>query len=277
MVPALFVQIAVIIPARDAERVLPATLAALEGQGAHEVVVVDNASRDATAAVALAAGARVVREPRPSRPRARNAGAAAASADAFAFLDADCVPDPGWLEALARCLEQAQIAGGRMAVEAPARPSRVERFDAAWRMRQEETIAEQGWSGSGNLGIRREVFDALGGFDERFTHAAEDVDLCLRAGSVAFCPEAVVRHPPARTVRAVVARGARHGFGSTQLLHRTGGRIGRRDWRHPRPLLAGDWALRRFGLDDPALRWVARADYAGRVAGSAWAELRRAR
>jgi glycosyltransferase involved in cell wall biosynthesis len=266
-------QIAVIIPARDAERVLPRTLAALAG--APEVIVVDNGSRDATAAVALAAGARVVRAPRPSRPGARNAGARVTTARRLAFLDADCVPDPGWLEALDRCLTDAPLAGGRVIVEGAA--NRIERFDTLWRLRQEETIAEQGWSGSGNLGIRREAFERLGGFDESFRHAGEDVDLCLRAGAVAWCPDAVVRHPPARTARQLLARAARHGYGSTQLLHRHEGRIGRQDWKHPRPVVAGDWALRRFGIDDPALRWTARADYAGRVAGSAWAELRRAR
>ena len=276
MVPALLVQIAVIIPARDAERVLPATLAALEGQGAHEVVVVDNASRDATAAVALAAGARVVHEPRPSRPRARNTGAAAAGrAEALVFLDADCVPDPGWLGAMAACLDEADVAGGRVVVEGG--PSAPERFDVAWRVRQEATIAEQGWAGSGNLAVRRAAFERLGGFDESFRHAAEDVDLCLRAGAVAFCERAVVRHPASSTLRAVLARGFRHGYGATQLEHRTGGRIGRRDWRHPRPAVAGAWALERFGIEDASLRRVARADYAARVAGSAWAELRRAR
>ncbi|MDQ3741860.1 MAG: hypothetical protein M3389_13050, partial [Actinomycetota bacterium] len=56
--------VTVVVPARDAAAVLPATLAPLTGE---DVVVVDNASRDGTAAVARAHGARVVSEPRPSR------------------------------------------------------------------------------------------------------------------------------------------------------------------------------------------------------------------
>jgi GT2 family glycosyltransferase len=272
VVPAVLVQIAVIIPARDAARVLPSTLAALEG--APEVVVVDNGSSDGTAEVAAAAGATVVREPRPSRPRARNAGARATGAPRLAFLDADCVPDPGWLAALHDCLDRHALVGGRVLVAGGG--SRIERFDARWRLRQETTIAE-GWSGSGNLGIRRELFDRLGGFDESFTHAAEDVDLCLRAGRVAYCAEAVVHHPAARGVRSLVARAYRHGYGSTQLHHRYGTRIGRRDWRHPRPAVAGDWALQRFGISDRDLLWIARLEYAGRIAGSARAELDRLR
>ena len=264
--------IAVIIPARDAERVLPATLAAL--RGAQEVIVVDNGSRDGTAAAAVAQGARVVHEPRPSRAGARNAGARATTADRLAFLDADCVPDPGWLAALDRCLDEHALVGGRVIVEGDA--TLTERFDSLWRLRQETTIA-QGWSGSGNLGVRREVFDRLGGFDATFAHAGEDVDFCLRAGAIGYCADAVVRHAPAHTMREVLARAIRHGYGSTQLHHRHDGRIGRRDWMHPRPIFAGDWALERFGIDDPAFRGIARADYAGRVAGSVWAELRRAR
>lgn len=239
------------------------------------MVVVDNASRDATAEIARRCGAQVVHEPRPSRPGARNAGVRATTAQKLLFLDADCVPDPGWARALATALDVHDVAGGRTIVEgtgcAPAR------FDTLWRLRQEETIA-QGWAGSGNLGIRRERFDALGGFDIRFTRAGEDVDLCLRAGDLAYAEDAIVRHAPARTVRQVVQRAFRHGYGSTQLHHRYAGRIGRQDWKHPKPMVAGDWALRRFGLEDhPDLRPIARADYAGRVAGSAWAELRRAR
>ena len=250
----------VIIPARDAARVLPATLSAI---GDADVIVVDNASRDDTAAVARAHGARVVHEPKPNRGRARNAGARATDAELLAFLDADCVPDPGWLAALTTCLAQHQVAGGRVVVEGGG-------FDALWRLKQEETIRREGWSGAGNLGVRRATFERLNGFDERFVHAAEDVDFCLRCGDVGYCPDAVVRHPAATSVRAVMARGFRHGFGSTQLGTR-------RDWRHPKPMLAGDWALRRFGIEDPQYRWIARADYAGRVAGSLWAELRRAR
>ena len=250
-----------IIPARNAARVLPRTLTAL---GPADVVVVDNGSSDATAAVARAHGARVVAEPRPNRGRARNAGVRATDAELLAFLDADCVPDPGWLAALSACLRDHALVGGRVIVEGGG-------FDAAWRLRQESTITAEGWSGAGNLGVRRELFDRLGGFDERFTHAAEDVDLCLRAGAIAYCPDAVVRHPAATTLRQIAARGFRHGYGSTQLGTRA-------DWRHPRPLVAGDWALRRFGLEDrPDLRVPARVDYAGRVAGSLWAALRRAR
>jgi glycosyltransferase involved in cell wall biosynthesis len=265
--------IAVIIPARNAERVIGRTLAALEG--ADEVLVVDNGSRDDTSKIAAGHGARVVRHRRPSRPGARNAGASSTKAGKLLFLDADCVPDPGWAIHLARALDEHDLAAGRTIVAGTGSPAA--RFDTLWRLRQEDTIA-QGWAGSGNLAIRRPLFDRLGGFDTRFTKAGEDVDLCLRAGRLGYAPQAIVRHAPASTTEEVLRRGFRHGFGATQLHHRHQGRIGRQDWKHPRPLVAGDWVLERFGLaDHPELKGIAKADYAGRVIGSAWAELRRAR
>src|SRR3954447_15015823 len=72
--------ISVVIPVRDAEQTLGAALEAVAAQGA-EVIVVDNGSRDATAAVAERHGARVIRRARGDGPGiARDAGVAAASA-----------------------------------------------------------------------------------------------------------------------------------------------------------------------------------------------------
>lgn len=262
----------VIVPARDAAAVLADTLAPLRGR---DVVVVDNGSRDGTAAVARAHGARVVSEPRPSRALARNAGAAATDAPVLAFLDAGCVPQPGWLEALVAALAGAELAGGRVEIATSEHPSAVERFDAAWRFRQERNVAE-GWSVSANLGVRREAFP---GFDPAFGHAGEDADLCRRAiaagARLVFAPDAVVAHPAERSRRGLVRRAFRHGHGNVQMRRRHGPDAGRAYWRHPAPMLAGDWALRRFGIDDRSLRGVARLDYAARVAGSLWAEVQR--
>jgi hypothetical protein len=93
-----------------------------------------------------------------------------------------------------------------------------------------------------------------------------------------------VSHAAESSVRTVLRRAVAHGWSSNQHHHRLEG-AGWRHWRHPRPALAGDWALRRFGApaaalseeDRRALLRLARAEYAARVAGSAWAELRRAR
>ena len=267
--------ITVVIPARDAGAVLSATLAPLADA---DVVVVDNASRDDTAAVALAHGARVVHEPEPSRARARNAGAAATTAPLLAFLDAGCVPRPGWLDALRSCLEDgADLAGGPVEVGTRPAPNRVERFEAAWRFRQERNVAE-GWSVSANLGVRREAFERVAGFDTAFRHVGEDVDFCLRAvdtgARLVYCPHAIVGHDAEQALGPVLRRAFWQGWSSAQHAERHPGRSGHRYWRHPRPAVAGEWSLRALGIVDREHLPLARLDYVARMAGSLWAELR---
>lgn len=96
--------ISVIIPSFNDAGYLAACLDALAKQArrADEIIVVDNGSTDATAAVARAAGARVIDEPLRGIWPATAAGFDAASGDVLARLDADSVPDPGWLAEIER-------------------------------------------------------------------------------------------------------------------------------------------------------------------------------
>src|SRR5690242_4869767 len=90
--------ISVIIPAFNEERFLPQTLQHLHQATKYlgaapdrhvEIIVVDNASSDRTAEIALAAGAKVISVPEHNIAKVRNAGAAAASGELLVFLDAD--------------------------------------------------------------------------------------------------------------------------------------------------------------------------------------------
>ena len=73
------------------------------------MIVVDNGSTDATADVARAAGARVVDEPVRGIWPATAAGFDAASGDVLARLDADSVPDPGWLAEIERRMSRPDL------------------------------------------------------------------------------------------------------------------------------------------------------------------------
>jgi len=86
------IRTAAIIPAwNEAATVGAVVYAALDAQLTDEVIVVDNASSDATARVAAAHGARVVHEPTAGKGEAMRAGVAASDADVIVFLDADLV------------------------------------------------------------------------------------------------------------------------------------------------------------------------------------------
>jgi glycosyltransferase involved in cell wall biosynthesis len=108
--------VSIIVPAFNEAGGLAATLAsirsataAFDGRGwRHELIVCDNNSSDATAAIAREAGATVVFEPVNQISRARNAGAAAASGDWLVFVDADSHPSIGLFDETA-----AAIGGGR--------------------------------------------------------------------------------------------------------------------------------------------------------------------
>lgn len=282
--------LSVIVPVRDGERSLPALLESLAAQDLdrerYEVIVVDNASRDRTAEIAAAHGARVVSEPRPNRSRARNAGARAAAGEAYVFVDADCRATPTWLSALLACRGSAPLIAGKVEIETGRIPNRIERFEARWRFNQEVGV-KQGWAATANLLVEREAFEAVGGLDPSYRHIGEDADFCLRAGragfELAFCASALVLHEAEHELAPVLRRAFFHGYSATQTLRRLG--VGHVAWRQPAPMLSARGALRFHGIDPGALppadrrphAALAMASYASRVAGSAWASLVRAR
>ena len=210
--------VSVIVPARNAAATIGAMLAALARQdfdGTYEVIVVDDASDDATPAVAESTSARVIRHDAPTGPaRARNTGAATAAGAVLAFTDADCEPAPGWLAAGVAALADADLVQGRVA-PTPGVP--VGSFDRTLRI---DEASPRLWE-SANLLMRRELFDRLGGFTP-FTpdaadrpgirpsisegHFGEDVWLGWRAvregARAVFAPDALVHH-------AVFPRGPR--------------------------------------------------------------------
>ena len=86
--------ISFIVPAHNEEMELPATLLAIGAAAAaagenHEVIVVDDASTDATPALARSAGAQVVSINRRQIAASRNAGARQARGEVLFFVDAD--------------------------------------------------------------------------------------------------------------------------------------------------------------------------------------------
>jgi glycosyltransferase involved in cell wall biosynthesis len=114
-------KISVIVPAFNEEKLIAATLRTMqEAAGSFarrgwetEIVVCDNNSSDATAALAREGGARVVFEPVNQIARARNTGAAAAQGDWFVFIDADSRPTPDLFADVAGQIESGRcLAGG---------------------------------------------------------------------------------------------------------------------------------------------------------------------
>ncbi|HEY3765816.1 MAG TPA: glycosyltransferase [Gaiellales bacterium] len=140
-----------------------------------EIVVVDNGTQPL--ALRLPDGVLVVREAVPGLSRARNTGAAAATNDVLAYLDDDARPGPGWIESLRDgfCDPRVAVAGGPIQglwpAERPAGwpPAGMESFFSVLSLGD----ADQDFPGraevyGANWAIRRDAFDAVGGFDAGF-------------------------------------------------------------------------------------------------------------
>jgi GT2 family glycosyltransferase len=224
--PETVPEISVIVPHLNQPAALGACLAALAAQDLaaerFEVIVVDNGSaalpEDVVAeAVAGGAGVRLALEPVPGPGPARNRGAALARGAILAFTDADCLPDPGWLTALAAGFAAAPgvgVLGGPVEIFAadPAAPRPAECFDILYGMPQQRQIRRQGFAATANLAVRAGVFAAVGPFAG--IAFAEDLDWGRRAGAlgwpVRYLPGAVVRHPARPSFDALARQWDRH-------------------------------------------------------------------
>ncbi len=176
------------MPAYNAARHLDRCLASLAASQTrdYELIVVDDGSTDATAAVAARHGARVVRLPRRGGPAAaRNRGAAQARGAILVFLDSDVCARPDTLTRLAQRLgaddTTAAVFGSYDTT--PADPGFVSQYKNLlhhYVHQTSRTEATTFWAGCGAM--RRAVFEQLGGFDERYARPCiEDIELGYRA------------------------------------------------------------------------------------------------
>jgi glycosyltransferase involved in cell wall biosynthesis len=129
------------------------------------VIVVDDASTDETAAIATKHEGlvRLVRnETSQGAGAARNRGAEAARASVLAFTDDDCFAAPQWLAAGLDKLREADLVQGRVEPDPTARRTP---FDRTLVVQQ-----DSGFYQTANLFVRREIFDAVGGFRDWVLH-----------------------------------------------------------------------------------------------------------
>jgi len=175
--------ISVIVPVRNGMPWLTEQLQALVEQdyaGDWEIVVADNGSTDLSPDVARQWAERHDRihstdaSAVHGAPAARNAGVRAARGDLLAFCDADDIVQPGWLASCARALEEVDVMAGVFDFwslnglqASPPKPA---------------SMRQLGFLPAGlgaNLAVRREAFEAVGGFAEELL-IGEDIDLCWR-------------------------------------------------------------------------------------------------
>jgi glycosyltransferase involved in cell wall biosynthesis len=183
-------------------------LSALDYDGPVEAIVVVDGSTDGTAAalagIACPFPLRIVEQANAGAAAARNRGAAEAGGDILLFLDDDMICSPDILRHHARShADGADAVLGNIPLDPASPPGFLSRSVAQWAESRERALRDGGPIGlfdllTGQLSIRREVFDALGGFDDAFTGGGtfgnEDLDLGVRlldGYTVRFNPRAV--------------------------------------------------------------------------------------
>ena len=162
--------VSLIIPAYNEERYIGATLESLNRAASHafgeqarlDIIVVDNASTDATAEIARSYGARAIPEPHRSVARARNTGASAATGDILVFLDADTLVPEGFFARINETMRDSGGFGG--AVDTHHQSSRrwVRFYLLLWRHLGRMAHMAQGAAQF----CHRDAFALLGGYDE---------------------------------------------------------------------------------------------------------------
>jgi glycosyltransferase involved in cell wall biosynthesis len=181
--------ISIIIPAFNEERFLPATLRHVHQAAEHlevvpdrrvEIIVVDNASSDRTAEIALASGAKVIAVPEHNIAQVRNAGANAAAGDLLIFLDADTLIPEVALSRIVQAMQDRACLGGAVDIDyRPARTS-IRVYLRLWRL-----IGLTLGMAQGALQFcRRDAFWTLRGYDETI-YMGEDVDFYGRLNKLA--------------------------------------------------------------------------------------------
>lgn len=221
--------VSVVVPSWNGRRLLTPCLESLRRQTVPPagVVVIDNGSTDGSPAM-LARSFPEVEVIRLERNRgfaaAVNVGIRATETSLVALLNNDAVAEPGWLEALVAALDGDRVGMVASKILDADDPRRIDgiglEVDAEGHPRQ---IGQQQPDGPpfdsprevfGPIAAaalyRRELFEEIGVFDERFFAYLEDVDLAWRARRAGwrcvYAPGAVVRHRRASTARRMPRR-----------------------------------------------------------------------
>ncbi|MDE5067983.1 MAG: glycosyltransferase [Trichodesmium sp. St4_bin8_1] len=228
--------VSVVIPIYNGEKDLPDLIECLRSQTYTleqvEYLLVDNNSSDHSSSIIQAAAESKANTIRPlqenqiqSSYAARNAGIRAANSEILAFTDADCRPQPQWLENLIQPFSDPNV--GIVVGEVISLPGKslLEKYaDKQEILSQKYTLAHPfcPYGQTANLAIRKQVFLEVGLFRSYLTTGG-DADICWRilretSYQFKFVEKAIVRHRHRSTWKDLQSQWRRYGK-SNKYLH----------------------------------------------------------
>jgi GT2 family glycosyltransferase len=197
--------ISIVIPTFNGAARIGNCLDALSAQTAGrdaEILVVDDGSTDNTASVVDGyPGVRLISQPNAGPAAARNLGAKEARGAILLFTDDDCVPMPGWLDAMLEPFRDSDVVGakGVYRTRQTSLAARFVQIEYEDKYRLMSGLASIDFIDTYSAAFRRDRFLEMNGYDTSFPVAcAEDVELSYRMSArgwkMKFAPAAVVYH-----------------------------------------------------------------------------------
>lgn len=231
------IRVSVIVAAYNQENLIEKLLSALVAQtwdGHYEVIVADNGSVDRTVGVARSFAERSseVQVVCASRKRgqcaARNDGVAAAQGNLLLFVDGDDVPAADWIEQMVAAALHADLVGGRLVVTDINSVSAMRRWPGlGMGCLARLPFCHLPYATGTNFGIWRNVFEAVGGWDEGYRGGGEDANLCWRAQlqgyTLVAADDAVVHYRLRAQACAIVRQNFGYGKATARLRREFGG------------------------------------------------------
>ncbi|NER19656.1 MAG: glycosyltransferase [Symploca sp. SIO1C2] len=232
-------KVSVIVPVYNGEADLPELISCLRAQTyraeAVEYLLVDNGSHDRTAAIIQTAIKKAAsqgitlryleEDAIQSSYAARNTGIRAAQGQIIAFTDADCRPQPDWLELLVIPLAKTSI--GMAVGEIIALPGKTlleQHAENNQVLSQQHTLAHPfyPYGQTANLAVKRQILEQIGLFRPYLTTGG-DADICWRMQQqtdwqLDFVPTAIVKHRHRSTLTEYSHQWRRYGC-SNRYLH----------------------------------------------------------
>jgi len=229
-------QISIVIPTFNSAEVLSNCLESLTnqtvGREKYEIIVVDDGSTDETKDVAAKYLVKYVYQENRGPAVARNNGVSQAQGKIILFTDADCEPQPNWIEEMIMPMKDDQVVGVKGAYktrqkELVARLVQIEYEHKYERMKKFKYID---FVDTYSASYRKEVFLKYEGFDERYPKASvEDQEFSFRlfhdGHKMVFNPEAAVYHRHSARLMDYLRKKYKIAFWKAFLLKRHPGKV----------------------------------------------------
>ena len=222
--------VTVAVPCYNAAKFLPHLLESIfeQTRAPDEILVIDDGSYDATKEIAQKYKVKtVVHDTNRGLAAARNSAIKNAKGEIIVFFDADTLPKKESLELMLneyRCMEIAGVGGQELF--SPAEKKIDLWRNLFWRQTHGHKRISAVWIMGLCCSYRKKALIEIGGFDEKYRHYGEDVDIGIRltkAGHrLVYLPEVEIFHKRTDTLKTILFLVFNHSYWQSRALRKNG-------------------------------------------------------